>query len=420
MSSTALAFKAEPAPIQACTISRDISGFELLIEDMEAELGEAWGDLTFADAIPFFSQPDAESLEFVAIAVDNEDESDLSRISAILSSAKKRGIKVILIADEVSPIALHQLLKLGADDFVPYPLPENALHDAIARLKRRPDLAAVPLAADPGREAPALKAAGGHDGVVLAVQGLAGGTGSTTFAVNLAWELATVDKKTAPRVCLIDLDLQLGAVATYLDLTRREAVYDLLIDPTTLDADTFLQSLVTFNEKLHVFTAPADMLPLDIVSSEDITRLLAAARAEFDFVVIDMPSSVVQWTEAVLNASHVYFALMELDMRSAQNTQRLIKALKAEELPWQKLRFILNRAPGFADLSAKSRVKRMADSLDIQIEVQLPDGGKQVTQSNDHGLPLASSAAKNPLRREVQKLARQLYDLNMTAEAAKG
>lgn len=420
MSSTALAFKAEPAPIQACTISRDISGFELLIEDMEAELGEAWGDLTFADAIPFFSQPDAESLEFVAIAVDNEDESDLSRISAILSSAKKRGIKVILIADEVSPIALHQLLKLGADDFVPYPLPENALHEAIARLKRRPDLAAVPLAADPGREAPALKAAGGHDGVVLAVQGLAGGTGSTTFAVNLAWELATVDKKTAPRVCLIDLDLQLGAVATYLDLTRREAVYDLLIDPTTLDADTFLQSLVTFNEKLHVFTAPADMLPLDIVSSEDITRLLAAARAEFDFVVIDMPSSVVQWTEAVLNASHVYFALMELDMRSAQNTQRLIKALKAEELPWQKLRFILNRAPGFADLSAKSRVKRMADSLDIQIEVQLPDGGKQVTQSNDHGLPLASSAAKNPLRREVQKLARQLYDLNMTAEAAKG
>lgn len=420
MSSTALAFKAEPAPIQACTISRDISGFELLIEDMEAELGEAWGDLTFADAIPFFSQPDAESLQFVAIAVDNEDESDLSRISAILSSAKKRGIKVILIADEVSPIALHQLLKLGADDFVPYPLPENALHDAIARLKRRPDLAAVPLAADPAREAPALKAAGGHDGVVLAVQGLAGGTGSTTFAVNLAWELATVDKKTAPRVCLIDLDLQLGAVATYLDLTRREAVYDLLIDPATLDADTFLQSLVTFNEKLHVFTAPADMLPLDIVSSEDINRLLAAARAEFDFVVIDMPSSVVQWTEAVLNASHVYFALMELDMRSAQNTQRLIKALKAEDLPWQKLRFILNRAPGFADLSAKSRVKRMADSLDIQIEVQLPDGGKQVTQSNDHGLPLASSAAKNPLRREVQKLARQLYDLNMTAEAAKG
>jgi pilus assembly protein CpaE len=34
----------------------------------------------------------------------------------------------------------------------------------------------------------------------------------------------------------------------------------------------------------------------------------------------------------------------------------------------------------------------------------LPDGGKQVTQANDHGLPLAETAAKNPLRKEIQKL----------------
>ena len=50
----------------------------------------------------------------------------------------------------------------------------------------------------------------------------------------------------------------------------------------------------------------------------------------------------------------------------------------------------------------------MAESLDIDIEVQLPDGGAQVTQANDHGLPLAESAAKNPLRKELQKLAKSL------------
>jgi pilus assembly protein CpaE len=114
MSSLA-ALQPEPAPILACTISRDVSNFDLLIEDMETELGESWGDLTFSDAMLFLNQPDAQSLEFVAIAVDNHDESDLARISGIITTAKERGIKVILIADEVSPIALHQLLKLGAD-----------------------------------------------------------------------------------------------------------------------------------------------------------------------------------------------------------------------------------------------------------------------------------------------------------------
>jgi pilus assembly protein CpaE len=143
------------------------------------------------------------------------------------------------------------------------------------------------------------------------------------------------------------------------------------------------------------------------------------ARANFDFVVIDMPKTIVAWTETVLNAAHVYFALMELDLRSAQNVLRMTRALKAEGLPHEKLRFVLNRAPRFTDLSAKSRVKRMAESLDIGIEVQLPDGGVQVTQSNDHGLPLSEQAAKNPLRKEIQKLAKSLIDLNQQAETAR-
>ncbi|MCC0064449.1 MAG: AAA family ATPase [Defluviimonas sp.] len=409
--SSVVALQPEPAPITACTISRDVSNFDLLIEDMETELGESWGDLTFNDAIVFLNQPDADALEFVAIAVDSEDEGDLARISGIISTAKDKGIKVILIAEEVSPIALHQLLKLGADDFVPYPLPENALHEAVERLAQAP---AVLEAAAPT----SFKPKGDRDGVVLAVHGIAGGTGATTLAVNLAWELATVQKDNPPRVCLIDLDFQYGSVSTYLDLPRREAVYEMLSDTGAMDNESFLQATLNFSDKLHVLTAPSEMLPLDIVGSEDISKVLDVARANFDFVVVDMPSTVVQWTEAVLHQAHVYFATIELDMRSAQNTLRMIRALKSEELPYEKLRYVLNRAPKFTDLSGKGRAKRLAESLDIAIELHLPDGTKQVTQSNDHGLPLAETAAKNPLRREIQKLAKSIYDLNVASEAA--
>ena len=62
----------------------------------------------------------------------------------------------------------------------------------------------------------------------MVVHGLAGGTGSTTVAVNLAWERANVDKKNPPSVCLLDLDLQYGSVATFLDLPRRDAVFEVL------------------------------------------------------------------------------------------------------------------------------------------------------------------------------------------------
>lgn len=410
----------DPAPIVACTISRDVQNFDLLIDDMELELGESWGDLSFADAVPFLEQPDSATLQFVAVAVDNEDEADLSRITEIIKTAKAKNIHVILIADQVSPVALHQLLRLGADDFVPYPLPEGALHEAIERL-RQPGPAATAQAAEPKEThaTPSFKAKGDRDAVLLPVHGFAGGTGASTFATNLAWELANCDKTNPPRVCLIDLDLQFGAASTYLDLPRREAVFEILQDTENADSDSFLQAMLTFNDRLHVFTAPADMLPLDIVTPDDIGRILDMAQANFDFVVIDMPHTIVAWTETVLNRAHVYFGMMELDLRSAQNVLRMVRALKAEGLPHDKLRYVLNRAPRFTDLSAKSRVKRMAESLDIDIEVQLPDGGSQVTQANDHGLPLSENAAKNPLRKEIAKLAKSLFDLNRAAEAGK-
>jgi len=259
---------------------------------------------------------------------------------------------------------------------------------------------------------------GGHEGVIIAVHGLAGGVGATTLAVNLAWELANIDKKDNPRVCLLDLDLQMGSVSTYLDLPRRETVYELLSDTESMDEESFMAALVSFNEKLQVLTAPAEMLPLDLISSDDIQRIVKAARANFDYVVIDMPTTVVMWTETVLSAAHVYFAPIELDMRSAQNALRMIRALKAEDLPHEKLRYVLNRAPKFTDLSGKGRVKRLADSLDISIEVQLSDGGKPIIQACDHGLPLAETVAKNPLRKEILKLAKSVHEVNTAADAA--
>lgn len=404
--------QAEAAPIVACTISRDVQNFDLLIEDMESILGESWGDLGFEEATAFLTQPDAEHLEFVAMAIDSEDEADVGRLGAIITRAKQRGVKVVLIAEDVTPAALHQLLRLGADEFVPYPLPEGELAAAVERMRAPPP---TPTAAG---DAP-VKLKGGGDGVLIAVQGIAGGSGASMLAVNLAYELANSGKEDGPRICLIDLGLQFGSVATYLDLPRRDAVMEVLSNIDDMDGDSFAQALVSFEGKMQVFTSPADILPLDILGPAEVQKLLDVAREHFDYVIVDMPSTLVQWTETVLTEAQVYFAMVELDMRSAQNTLRLKRALQAEDLPFEKLRFILNRAPKFTDLQGKSRVKRMAESLGIKLDVQFPDGSRVVQQACDHGLPLANHAPKNPLRKEILKLAETLNAIGRSdAEAA--
>lgn len=405
----------ESSPILACTISRDVQNFDLLIEDMETAMGETWGDLGFAEALAFFGQPEAASLEFVALAVDAEDEEHLVMLGEIISHAKANDIKIILIAEDVSPAALHQLLRNGADEFVPYPLPENELQAAIDRL-RTPVAAPFAEAETETAPRPNRSSSASREGVVLAIHGLAGGCGATTLAVNLAWELSQAAKKgeTPPKVCLLDLDLQYGSAATYLDLPRREAVFELLGDTESMDGESFQAAMVGYEDAVQVLTAPSDMIPLDLVTSEDIRRIINVARHHFDYVVIDMPHTLVQWTETALSMAHVYFAMVELDMRSAQNTLRFKRLLQSEDMPFDKIRFALNRSPKFTDLNGKSRVKRMAESLGISIELMMPDGGRQVTQGADHGQPLGLSAPKNPLRKEIAKLAQTLHELGQS------
>ncbi len=411
--STSPVVQNDQPPIVACTISRDVQNFDLLIEDMESALGDSWGDLSFEDAPAFLSQPDASGLQFVTIAMDVEDEDNLPAISEVIAVAKAANIKVILIAEDVSPSALHQLLREGGDEFVPYPLPENELARAIERVLTVKE---TPVEEN-GKK---FKASGDKSGVIIPVHGIAGGTGATMLAVNLAWELANIDKEDPPKVCLLDLDFQFGSTSTYLDLPRREAVLEMLTDTESMDSEAFTQSMLTFEDRLHVLTAPTDMIPLDMISPEDVSRVIEMASRNFDYVVIDMPSTMVEWSQTVLEMAHVYFALIELDMRSAQNTLRLKRALQSEDLPFEKIRFILNRAPGFTDLNGKSRVKRLADSLGISIDVLLPDGGKPVMQSVDQGAPMAHTIGKNALRKEIVKLAKSIHDVNQSdATAAK-
>ncbi|WP_439141026.1 AAA family ATPase [Planktotalea sp.] len=405
----------DDSPLRACTISRDVQNFDLLIEDMEAVMGEAWGDLSFGDSIAFLEQLPAKGMEFVAIAIDYEDEENLGLLARVISAAKSRDIKVILIAEDVTPASLHQLLRGGADEFIPYPLPENELRNAVERLRKPPP---TPVEQAPNGTAVASHTGDSRNGAVIAVHGLAGGTGATTLAVNLAWELATFEKEASPSVCILDLDLQFGSVSTFLDLQRRDAVFELLTDTENMDDESFRQALLIHEEHLHALTSPADVIPLDLIRPEDISVIIDLAKARFDYVIVDMPTTLVQWTETVLNASQIYFATLEMDMRSAQNALRMKRALQSENLPFEKLRFVLNRAPKFTDLSGKTRVKRLEESLGITIEVQLPDGGKPVANGADHGQTLAKTAPKNPLRKEINKLAASLKELGQQADAA--
>ena len=430
--SAVAAIQAEPEPLRAVTVSRDIQAYDRLIDGMEACLGEAWGDLTFEEADLFVASGDADDLEVMVVALDEADEGDLDSILALVKAAKEAGPKVVLVADSLSPQGLHALLRVGADDFAPYPLSEEALAETLDRLQSdRADMAQA-IAAEAARaaeakpvEAPQTPAttggALGGGSRVIALHGLAGGVGTTTIACNLAWEVAhSPVGGRDPSVLLIDLDLQFGSVATLMDLPCKAQVLEILSDTDAMDEQAFRQSLSETKSGIHVFTAPSEIVPYDIVGAEEVLALLKLARSCFDVVIVDMPKVVTQWTDAVMSEADIYFAVTQLEVRAAQNALRLRKLLRAEGVASDALKWVLNRAPARTDLQARGRIDRMSETLDVKFAVQLPDGKAPVQEAADQGAMLADAAPKNPLRRELRAMAEAVLGASEDgAEAAR-
>lgn len=409
----ALSFRRETqeTPPEALVFADGFAEIDALADDLDNEFGpDQWIEVANSDADQAIMRANREA-SFAIVTLSTDVPQAVEGTARLIRQARDAGLLVLLVVGDVSSRSMHMLVREGVSDFAPYPEPEGALAEAINRMR-------LARASGSRTQFPSSQAA--RHGRVVTVYGVAGGVGASTFAVNLAWELCDLVRREGRRVVLLDFNFQYGSVATFLDVPRREAVYELVSEAANLDQTGLTQALSTFNDRLHVLTAPRDAMPLDIVGAADVKAIVHHAREAFDYVVIDMPQALMGWSDEVYGATNDFFVLMEIDMRSAQNMFRFLRTLKAEDMSLEKLIFVLNRAPGMTDLSGKARVKRVAESLGITLSYLLPDGGKTVTNCGDQGLPLSEGARSSPLRKEILKVAQKIVaDAQESGDTAK-
>lgn len=392
--------KAKPARLIA--VAENFDAFEAIADDLNIDIGDGeWSVASLAEAAKIFAGGAPATLEQALVCVDDPTPERIAAIAALLGQLRALSIPSILLVRDAGPSAMHALMRAGADDFLPYPPPEGELLQSLQRQRDRAAMGPEPVLSSAGRR-----------GAILPVYAVSGGAGGTTLAVNLAWELALLGKKDNLKVCLLDLDFQYGSVSTYLDLPRQDTLMEVLSSagPKGIEREALAAAFVSYQKRLSVMTAPIDTMPMDIVSHEEVEQILSHASAAFDFVVVDLPHTLTGWTETCIQKAETFFAVTQMDMRSAQNTLRFLRILKSEELPLEKLEFVMNHSPGFTDVTGRGRLKRMAESLGIEFAVMLPDGGRQVGQACDHGQPLEEFARGNAMRKEIRRLAQTMKD----------
>ena len=231
----------------------------------------------------------------------------------------------------------------------------------------------------------------------------AGGAGVTTLAIQCAMTLLNSAQRGKSPTCLVDLDLQQGACADYLDLEPRLNLSEIEPRPERLDRQLLEVMLSHHASGLAVVAAPNRPAEMRSFDPEVVTRLLDLVSTHFDYVVFDMPRTWFSWTDSVLLGSDKLFIVSERTVPGLRHAKHLVEAIRERLGDKPKPRVIVNRFEQklFSSGLRKSDIEQV---LGDAFAACIPNHYALVREAIDRGVTLEEIKPGNKIAIEVRKL----------------
>lgn len=259
------------------------------------------------------------------VEVDPADPRSLARLDALRSA--RPDLAIIAGLPDVDLKTTRLLLRKGIGDVVAMPFAADELLTAVLEVER--ELVDV------------LEVSETHLAPVFAIQKCIGGAGATTLATHLADAMAR-RMGDGFRACLIDLDLQSGDAASYLDRHSRKSFIDLLESGDRLDDDLFKAVATPVNDRFDVISAPTDIMPIEEVELASLKRVVELARRKYDLVLFDMPASLTNWAMSTMLASDVVVLVSSSSIGSLRQVKRRLQLLRSFDYQPRRVAIALN------------------------------------------------------------------------------
>ena len=320
------------------------------------------------------------TVDLVVLALSSDPDRGLNLLPTLRRYA---GRKILAVGPASDSKLVLRALRGGAEDYIDTSELEAELEGAIHRMI---EAARVPVI--PGR--------------LIAVMGPNGGSGSSTVAVNVAAALGLV--KGAKPVGLIDLKLESGDLASLLDLKPSHTLADLCHNAARLDRVMFERSLGQHSSGIRLIAAPLHLSDVARVQPEGLAQALALARAEFPYVVADVPSTFRDEPNVVLRQADVVAIIFRLEFSSLRNVRKVVEALEAIDVPLDKIRLVVNRYGQPQEVP----FAKAEEALGQKIHHYIPEDAKAINRANNHGVPVVVEAASAKVSRSLVQLATSL------------
>ena len=260
------------------------------------------------------------------IQVDPGEPASMKRFEEVAAATRTP----LIAAAYDPPLALvRQLVRAGAHDVVPLPLEIDDLETSL-----------LPIRDQIRRNTSSAQSANGR--MVCAIKSV-GGIGATSLLTQVAIRAAQNEAKAGREVCLLDLDLQFGNAAFQLGLRPQLTFFDLIEAGGRLDGELLRATTTAHPSGLKVVAAPASLMPLDAVNSEQIIEIVEIAKREFGTVFVDLPASWTNWSLSLLAQADLVLLITELSVGALHRARRQLDLLREQDLAAVDLRVVVNR-----------------------------------------------------------------------------
>ncbi|MFI5876197.1 CpaE family protein [Streptomyces sp. NPDC051445] len=234
-------------------------------------------------------------------------------------------VGVILVTTDVGPGLFAAAMDSGARGLVTLPLSYEDLATRVQAVAQW----SVGVRRHLGHGADVFTGVGG---TVVTVSGAKGGVGATLTAVQLALAAQASGRTTA----LVDLDLQSGDVASYLDVQFRRSVVDLAAI-TDLSPRILAEAVFRHDSGVALLLAPGEGERGEEVTDRAARQIIGALRSRYEVVVVDCGAQLSGAGAAVVELAERALLVTTPDVvavRGAKRTVRMwdrLQIRKAEE-----------------------------------------------------------------------------------------
>jgi pilus assembly protein CpaE len=362
----------------AAIIAGEIAGYGVVMHMLDADAAVPEDVISLARILIVEVRPDSEA--------------SLRRLLQLKKDHPR--LPVVAAVRDASIPVVRTLLRAGVNDVVALPLGHA---DLAATLQRIRDEMTVNDAAEQ------------KTGKIISIVRSVGGAGATTIATQAACLQALRDAEHGGETCLFDLDLQFGNAATYLGLTPKLTIADLLEAGSRADLAMLRSATAPAGNGLQVIAAPGDIIPLESVSPDQIYHLVDLAARGFDTVFLDLPGSWTNWSLSLAARSDVVILVVELTVASLRQARRQLALFASQGISNVPTIVVANRVQKklFRSIDLSDAEKAIGHPVSYGISNDFP----LVSSAHDQGVMIGDIKSSSKVAKDIGALLDGCGDL---------